>query len=146
MAEQQASEKKSAATAAILARVFAEKTRGRQNFQLAYAYAVRKKLLSARISNYVLAFKPEKREIILIQIDADGNALSDRIQLDHVDIARAERTARGGWLIDAKDLGRPTEFFVPASLPDSAEITYRLPINQEQTAAAFAAMMEQIAR
>jgi len=145
MAEQ-ASAAKSDASHALLEKVFNERTKGRQNFRLVYAYSVRRKLLNTRISNYVLAFKPEKQEILLIQIDSEGNALADRIQLDKADISRAARTEHGGWLIDAKDLKNPTEFFVPASLPDSAEITYRLPINQEALAAEFDAMMEGIAR
>lgn len=139
-----ASEAKSGASKALLEKVFAEKTKGRQNFRLVYAYSVRRKLLTTRISNYVLAFKPEKKEILLIQIDSEGNTLADRMQLDRADIARAEPTVHGGWLIDAKDLKHPTEFFVPASMPDSAEITYQLPINQEELAAQFDAMMREI--
>ncbi len=140
-----ASDAKSEASKALLEKVFNEKTKGRQNFRLVYAYAVRKKLLTTRIANFVLAFKPEKREILLIQIDSEGNTLADRIQLDKADIARAEATVHGGWLIDAKDLKHPMEFFVPANMPDSAEITYQLPINQEELAAQFAEMMKEIA-
>ena len=146
MAGERASKIKSDATLAMLQKVFSERTKGRQNFRLAYAYAVKRKLLSAKITNFVLAFKPEKREMILIQIDADGNPVADRIQLDEMDITHAEKTARGGYLIDSKQLKKPTELFVLASMPDSAEITYQMPVNQEQQAAEFAAMMEEICR
>lgn len=141
-----ASALKSDASKAMLEKVFRERTKGRKNFKLVYAYSVRRKLLNTRISNYVLAFKPEKQEIILIQIDSEGNALADRIQLDKMDMTRAERTEHGGWRIDSKQLRRPTEFFVPANMPDSAEITYQLPINQEELAAEFDAMMTQISQ
>ena len=144
MAGEKASEVKSNASKELLEKVFAIKTHGRQNFQLVYAYSVRRKLLSTKISNYVLAFKPEKKEILLIQIDSEGNTLSDRIQLDEMDITHAEATARGGWMIDSKQLEKPTEFFVPENMPDSAEITYQLPINQEQLAASFREMMQKI--
>ncbi len=144
MAGEKASEAKSKETKRLLETVFATKTPGRQNFRLVYAYSVKKKLLAAKVSNYVLAFKPEKREMLLIQLDADGNSVGTCIQLDEVDIAHAEHTARGGWLIDAKDLKKPTEFFVPDTMPDSAEITYQLPINQEQQAEQFRAMMQEI--
>lgn len=140
-----ASEAKSNVSRALIEKVFAEKTKGRQNFRLVYAYAVRRKLLTTRIANFVLAFKPEKKEILLIQIDSEGNTLADRIQLDKADISHAEATIHGGWLIDAKDLQHPMEFFVPANMPDSAEITYQLPINQEELAAQFDEMMRDIA-
>jgi hypothetical protein len=144
MAGERASEKKSNASKELLERVFSQKTQGRRNFKLVYAYSVKRKLLSAKVSDYVLAFKPEKKEIILIQIDSEGNTLSDRIQIDEMDITHAEATDRGGWMIDSKQLKSPAEFFVPENMPDSAEITYQLPINQEELAAEFRAMMKEI--
>lgn len=139
-----ASVEKSEASRQLLEKVFAERSHGRKNFKLVYAYSVRRKLLNTRISNYLLAFKPEKQEILLYLIDSEGHQLASRIQLDRRDISAATRTERGGWLIDSKQLKHPTEFFVPAHMPDAAEITYQLPINQPELAAAFDDMMAQI--
>ena len=126
----------------IVNKAFASAMPEAEGYTVCYGYWMKSGLMSKTMYNYAVGFKADTCEIILIPIDSDGSETGEASHFQKSDITAAKKTLQGAWRISSAFAKKPLELMVPGFVPDSLEGAYQLPINQQEQAQQFMAMMK----
>lgn len=136
-----ASQAKSDASMSIITKALKAKVDNYNDYTIVYGFGMKSGLFSKKMFNYAIGFNSERKELVIVPINSDGDILSDAILVNKGNFTSAKKTTQGGWRIATSSLEKPIDVCVPGFLADSAEDAYQLPINQTDAANEFSAIM-----
>jgi len=137
-----ASQKANDRSWALIQNAFAKAVSNASDYILCYGYWMKTGLLSKKMYNFAVGFRAEAKEFVLVQIDSDGNTGGELMTFTKSNVTEVKKTLQGGFKITSSLTDKPLALTVPGFVPDSLEDAYQLPINQQEQAAQFAAMMK----
>ncbi len=137
-----ASQKKSDESWDIIRTAFARAVPDGSAYTLCYARWIKSGLLIKTLYNYVLGFRDDTWEIVLVPISVDGKSVGEPLHLRKSDISKIGKTLQGNLKITTSLSDKPVVFAVPYFLPDFIDEHGQLPINQHSEAERFYAMIK----
>jgi hypothetical protein len=126
----------------IIREVFTNNVDDSSTYTICYGYWMKSGLMSQTMFNFSVGYNVDNKEIVIVPIDSDGNYAGDILYFNKDNISNVKKTVKGEYEIKSSITDKPFRFFVPGFVPDSAEDTYQLPINQDDEAKEFMALMK----
>ncbi|MCL2023624.1 MAG: hypothetical protein FWG82_04555 [Oscillospiraceae bacterium] len=126
----------------LIQNAFAKAVSNVSEYTLCYGYWMKSGLFSKKMYNFAVGFRADDNEFILVQIDSDGNTDGESMTFSKNNVTEIKKTLQGGFKITSSLTDKPLILIVPGFVPDSMEDAYQLPINQQEQAAQFTAMMK----
>jgi hypothetical protein len=124
---------------------------GGADYTKVYACDVRQKnyivYRSTTVANYVVGFKPDSTELVIVPIDESNGAVTAQAPIRVTDDNRGvvkKRDLQGRFRVSTKD-GQAFRLLVVPSVPKIAAVGYQLPVDQKQECEAFQAVRNLIA-
>ncbi len=139
-----ASQKKSDESWAIIRTAFARAIPDGSAYTVCYARWIKSGLLIKTLYNYVIGFRDDTGEIVIVPIHPDGSITGEPVRLQKSDISKVSKTLQGNLKFTTSQSSKPVVFSVPYFLPDFIEDHGQLPINQHAEAERFYAMIKRL--
>ena len=131
------SKEKSDRTLAKVNEIFTAKVENAQKYTVAYGYYAKSGLMRKTMYGYVIGFSEADKEIVVIPIDSDGNAISDPMIFNKGNLVSVKIGLQGDTIVKANNLDKDLRFMVPGFTPPALEAAYVMPVEQTEAAARF---------
>jgi hypothetical protein len=106
-------------------------------YVIVYGYSMKTGLLSKKIGNYVIGFSEARKELVIIQVDADISDAAQAVILAKDDVISAKFGLQGELKLKSGKLDSELKVTVPPFTSTATEGSYILPIIQKEAAVAF---------
>lgn len=124
------SEEASQKSKAVLKNVISTAGVDPSGYTVAYGYFLKTGVFSKKIYNYALALAHDESELIIVEMDSNGNS-GKVIRLNSSDIQSAKRNIQG--TIVLKSNGQEDlKFMIPPYTTTMADNMFQLPVTQEE--------------